>query len=117
MSDPIKRKWTGGEWQVRLFKYDDGSLKTWQVVSKRGQLDDKHDVTVCDVYSGVKPEEAQANAHILAAAPELFEALTTLSNALSRIGNPDLRDAGPINLSEARRMAQVALSAALGESE
>ena len=107
-----KRKWTGGEWRARSF--NDGPFKSWQVVSKRGQLADKCDVTVCDIYNGVKPERAEANAHLLAAAPKLFEALTAAEQALRsyQYGNssPDLAESIADN-------AQAALQAALGEGE
>ena len=108
-----EKKWTGGEWRARSF--NDDPFKVWEGVSKRGQLADKHDVAVCDVYSGVKPEIAEANAHLLAASKRLFEALRIakegMEQAKKAYGIADADWDMSIATSEA------VLSAALGEKE
>jgi hypothetical protein len=74
-------------------------------------LDDKHDVTVCDVYNGVKPRIVEANAHLLAASPQLFEALEPLVSLMST------RAVSRTQLNILIEAGKKALAAALGEGE
>ena len=112
MNNATKRKWTGGEWRARSF--NDGSFKVWQVTSKRGLSPDNLDVTVCDVYNGVKPEIAQANTYLLAGSKKLFEACEWAANSFHH-PNCRFQKRKSLNCDCAVGACQAALQAALGE--
>lgn len=100
-----ERKWTPGPWVYRPHKYDD-----WGLV--RGS--DDYPVASASICRATEEEKdncrrdhrdpAEANAHLIAAAPDLYEALEYLLN------NADLTRGDKI-------VAREALAKARGESE
>jgi hypothetical protein len=98
------KEWSKGQWKLSLF--EDGAFTLWNrgthknmVICQRNQVPD-------DMI-----DEGVANAHLIAAAPELYGALAAL---LSRVGND--ADAHAWFLEE-QENAIKALSKARGETE
>lgn len=84
---------TKGPWNVEegYIQRDSGGIQYWQIT-------DDQDAICCNAfcYAGFDPKVNSANAHLLAAAPDLFEALTAIINsgvALTQVQAIDAREA------------------------
>ena len=99
----MSEKWTKGPWEIRKYKDPYGSrvmaveiLKDEIIVAKLGiELDD----------------ECKANAHLIAAAPDLYDALELIYGRLLMSD----RDGGSRITAEDGEMAEFALKKARGE--
>ena len=115
-NESTKSKWTGGEWAAQKAELDDAC-----------KGDDEYGY--CDIHAPGFPfgnlvaraagrtlQEAQANAHLLAAAPKLFEACERAANS---VHHPTcrLQKGKSLNCNCAVGACQAALSLALGEGE
>lgn len=69
----MEKKWTEGPWRKESFSLSEEILATGNKL-----------VAIVQSRHCESPEEMRANAHLIAAAPELYEALAAL---LSRVGN------------------------------
>lgn len=79
----MKEKWTKGPWEFvegadNLGEQDDNAAFALGSVKGGG----KYDLHICRVWNDINDDdemsEERANAHLIAAAPELFEALAAL---------------------------------------
>ena len=106
-----KRKWTGGEWKL--------DVETGGIFRANGSIAQvrRRDASV---GSRERDVEAQANAHLIAAGPQLYEALEQTSELLDRaIRALDNDVFVSLTASIEKQMTdnQAALAAALGEGE
>lgn len=112
----LTRKWTGGEWELIPRTDKDDDVKSFDILSP-WQDNQRKRIATLDAYYGL--EEAQANAHILTAAPELFEALwdaydVFMADSASGSFTCTCGECGPC---EVKLTVKAALQAALGEGE
>lgn len=106
MTNTIKPKFTSGPWRVRDSGPQFCSLTpgSKMFVLEQSSPDELHIGFACSWINDPEDAiEAKANAHLLAAAPDLYEALANLEN-----------DAGQIP-EHAWQMVQAALAKARGE--
>lgn len=110
-------KFTPGPWQVRFCEsggYDCMS-DCFAVETNKGQLVTAVDCGdygqfPCDVLSDVVREKASANAHLISAATELYQALEALLSEIDLLGVDGFR------LQDKKEAADAALKKARGES-
>ena len=81
-------KFTAGPWHSEKPAEDKGF---WYVNSNDGECGD-----IAVTYRGISSdEETEARAHLIAAAPELYDALFDVLDAIGAVGKPyELRDYG-----------------------
>jgi len=89
------KKHTQGNWSASKYSQD------WGVYSETG---DGRDIALVREY---QPEEAEANAKLIAAAPELLEALEETTNTLKFLSE-HLTEAGKMELQKALLIIQKA---------
>jgi hypothetical protein len=100
-------KWTPGPWDARTgtsWSPDGGSQTIeWFVMRPR------EDVAICaDVVDPNSEKPSEANARLIAAAPDLYAALDKLSNTSAMFE--------PVEYQQARQNARAALAKARGET-
>lgn len=110
-----EEKWTKGDWSVR-----DCPMKGARTATKdngRIKLIDYNDGEHEGTLAIVQTECSQANAHLIAAAPELYEALHILTNIQECCDETGYIDGeGFVNVESALESAHAALAKARGES-
>lgn len=117
MTEPAKRKWTGGEWRVHNVpnQVDEEGNPVIDILAPFGE----HTQVVAAVYSESKLKR-EANAHLLAASPQLFEELEQTTAILDAL-LPRLENCTEVGIIESvqshARRNRAALAAALGEGE
>jgi len=83
-------KFTPGPWEVRL---DDSTFGPKLEIHQEGA---ENRVPICERDLGFNDdvdEESKANAHLIAAAPEMYEAIEGLLNVISETRGEDARQA------------------------
>lgn len=101
-----ERKWTPGPWEVatEVFKTEQSNLVNWHWVGPAYSWETR----ICRVVEYSNEEEMQkANAHLIAAAPDLYEALESMTVAYEFEYGTDCPQA---------RKARAALAKARGEA-
>ena len=103
-------KWTKGPWPIK----PTGDFK--RIVIGDGLVDGPGGYEVAEVYSDdCDRDEAMANAHLIAAAPDLYAALDNLETAATGAGVPHQQERKLLH--ECITAARAALAKARGETK
>ena len=91
--------YTKGEWDWYLKSHDDYTDPDGECAFEIGYtIPTGETYPICDVIAKVETGTAEANAHLIAAAPDMYEALSQLCARLHHHGDIDaIREEGPIN--------------------
>lgn len=107
-------RWISGEWRAPM--RDDSMTTTARIIRSECGKAVAMAVTSYEAWKDKKAdEEMRANARLIAAAPELLEALQELEDVASFIHVEDRRERR--HLSDALEKARAAISRALGENK
>lgn len=92
-----ERKWTPGPWPVPHFAQDDVNCDCRYIAAEYGGMGSIATIDVCKSEEfdwgddcGPNLEQAKANAHLIAAAPDMYEALVDVLSDLEIGAHPQL---------------------------
>ena len=107
MTEPIKRKWTRGEWTL--------STVTGLISDPHGDIIAQVERMDARAPFRAQDSEAQANAHLLAASKKLFKALEVAVDIIDEEYRVGPNEYSGYNIPKRVEQIQAALSAALGK--
>jgi hypothetical protein len=107
-------KHTPGPWEARLIPNSLGeSNNHWEINGDSPHVRGKHQ-QICEMNGPWEPSNYKANARLIAAAPDLLEALDGVLVAATRIGRGDVGDVG-FAVETIRQKAAQAIAKATGK--
>ena len=107
----MKQQYTKGPWVLKVTRHDDFTVAEIEIDASpyRG---DVARLQSCENIDGIATDELLANARLIAAAPELLEALEEFEAEYDKV---DLAKAEPPELTAAVLAARAAIAKAKGE--